>query len=238
MEEKKLYLTNKAVALDWLHKDYVLCNELPHIDEELFDDVRWSTLGKEEEDEDVVCPECGSDDVDDDGYGSYYCHDCGHEWGKDEDEDEYPDYDFYQFFITNMTEEDVDYMCKHFTDFAFAYSPKLDCWVWCATDLGTHRSYVMVETDLECAARKQGEPRDLPKTGYYASGILDYIRFDWNEHECKEVFPDEHLSYFWERYQELAENDKGKAFPQFFSSLDSENRQRLIERINQKRHLQ
>lgn len=45
METKKLYLTNKLCALNWLNKDFVMCNDLPKIDPELFDDVRRSTLG-------------------------------------------------------------------------------------------------------------------------------------------------------------------------------------------------
>ena len=231
MAENKLYLTNKACALDWLRTDYVMCNDLPQIDEELFDEIKYSTLGTEEE---VVCPECGSDDIEDDGYGQYTCNDCDHEW-EVKKESEYPE--FFQFFITDMTEDEVDFMCQHFTDFAFAYSPKLDCWVWCATDLGTNRSYVMVETDLEMAARKEGEPRDLPKTEYYADGIFNYIRYDWNESEFKNVFPDENQAYLWEMYQQFVEMNKDSAFPQFYYALDLNNREKLIQRINEKRYL-
>lgn len=41
----------------------------------------------DEGDELPSCPECGSDDVDDDGSGylQYTCNDCGHNWGDDED---------------------------------------------------------------------------------------------------------------------------------------------------------
>lgn len=256
METKKLYLTNKLCALDWLNKDFVLCNELPKIDPELFDDIRRSTLGEEKEPfTPTKCPCCGSENIqrelDEDGEptGDWVCMDdpdeCGYTWDpederhpddEDEDEEEYYD-EFFQYFITNLTEEEVEYMCQHFTDFAFAYSPLLDCWVWCATDLGTSRDYVMVNTDLEYAERKQGEPKDLPKTGYYMRGIFDYLRFDWNEAECKEVFPEERLSHLWGKYQHMVETDKDTAFAQFFNALDSENRTRLTNRITEKRYL-
>lgn len=258
---KKLFLTNKLVALDWLNKDYVMCNDLPQIDPELFEDVRRSKLGEEEKEfTPTTCPHCGGTsiqpilDEDGDPTGEWECFSvdeeetdgklCDYTWNPDyerhpddEEEEEYPDYDFFQFFITNLTEEEVEFMCAHFSDFVFAYSPLLDCWVWCATDLGTHRSYVMVNTDLECAERKEGEPKQLPMTNYYADVIFNYIRFDWSESEFKEVFPEEKWNYLWAKYQTMAESDKDKAFPQFFFSLDSANRRKLIDRITQKRHL-
>ncbi len=255
METKKLYLTNKLCALNWLNKDFVMCNDLPKIDPELFDDVRRSTLG-EEHFTPTKCPCCGSEDIkpemDANGEptGDWVCmaddDECGYTWDpederhpEDEDNEEeyYPYDDFFQYFITNLSEEEVEFMCKHFSGFAFAYSPLLDCWVWCATDLGTSRDYVMVDTDLECAERKEGQPKDLPKTGYYMKGIFDYLRFDWNETECKTIFPEEHLVHLWDKYQHMAETNKDTAFAQFFNALDSENRARLIDRITEKRYL-
>lgn len=255
MEKQKLYLTNKLVALDWLNKDFVMCNNLPNIDPELFDDVRRSSLGVEEESfVPTKCPSCGSeyiqDILDEDGAstGEWECleDECQYNWWPEDerhpdddenDEEEYPMDDFFQYFITNLTEEEVEYMCKHFSGFAFAYSPLLDCWVWCATDFGTSRDYVMVDTDLEYAERKEGQPKNLPKTGYYMKGIFDYLRFDWNESECKAAFPEERLAHLWGKYLHMVETDKDTAFAQFFNALDNDNRARLIDRITEKRYL-
>lgn len=44
----------------------------------------------EDDDEEIICPECGSDDCEDDGSGylQFTCNDCGHVWGDEEDDDD------------------------------------------------------------------------------------------------------------------------------------------------------
>lgn len=67
------------------------CNDCGYIwgDEE--DDVNDEEEDEEDEEEnknEMFCPECGSDDITDDGsnYLQYECNDCGHIWGDDDDE--------------------------------------------------------------------------------------------------------------------------------------------------------
>ena len=93
-------------------------------DEEVYDN---------EYDDTPCCPECGSDDVTDDGsdYLQYECNDCGHIWGnnneeEEEDSDDYED-ELHKFFpvagitlgeTTVEAAEEQDYLYDEFDYFS------------------------------------------------------------------------------------------------------------------------
>lgn len=58
-----------------------------------------------------------------------------------EDEDGNPR-DIYQYFLTDASESDVEWMEKNFPELLFTYSDKLDCFVLCVDHLGTGWNYV------------------------------------------------------------------------------------------------
>lgn len=78
--------------------------------------------------------------------------------GEDcEEEDESAhERDIYQWFLTDCGECEVNFLEKHF-GLLFTYSDILDLWVLCVDHLGTRWSYVAIETDLENAAREEGQ---------------------------------------------------------------------------------
>lgn len=67
------------------------CNDCGHIwgdEEDDVNDEKEDEDDEEESENEIFCPECGSDDITDDGsnYLQYECNDCGHIWGDDDDE--------------------------------------------------------------------------------------------------------------------------------------------------------
>ena len=71
----------------------------------------------------------------------------------EDSEDE--NYDFYQSFITNLTDDNVKFLSEHF-DLSFAYHHTLGKWIFLVYSSGTSWSYTYCETDLEQAARNLG----------------------------------------------------------------------------------
>ena len=61
-----------------------------------------------------------------------------------EDEDENPR-EYFQYFLTSMSDEDVEFMHKFFPDVKLAKSSALDCWVLCVDHYGTSWDYVWTE---------------------------------------------------------------------------------------------
>ena len=100
-ETKKDYYTTYDVAVNWLDNDFVLCNNIPEVDESIYDNMRFN----------------------------YY----------DEETDTYAE--IYQWYITDCTESDVEYLEKYF-ELKFTYSNKLDCFILCVDHLGTSWKYV------------------------------------------------------------------------------------------------
>lgn len=68
--------------------------------------------------------------------------------------------DIYQFFLTNCSEFDVEYLEKHF-GLLFTYSDLLDMYVLCVDHWGTGWDHVMVDTDLENAVANEGDKLGL-----------------------------------------------------------------------------
>lgn len=63
--------------------------------------------------------------------------------------------DIFQWFITDFSSEDVEFLEEHF-GLLFAYSDKLDLYVLCVPHLGTSWTYVPCGTDIENAACEMG----------------------------------------------------------------------------------
>ena len=57
----------------------------------------------------------------------------------DEENDSY--IDIYQYFITDCSQSDVEYLQKYF-DLKFTYSNMLDCYILCVDHIGTSWAYV------------------------------------------------------------------------------------------------
>lgn len=62
--------------------------------------------------------------------------------------------DIFQWFLTDMSEEDKAWMHEHFPGLIFSYSDKLDLWILCVDHFGTMWKGVSTETTLENAAKE------------------------------------------------------------------------------------
>ena len=100
--------TTYLKAVNWLHNTRILCNDICHIDEFFWDNLRFEL---EEGDE------------------------------------------IFQFFLTNCTESDVEFLEEHF-GLLFAYSQLLDLYVLCVDHYGTSWDCVPTYTDIEMAKNK------------------------------------------------------------------------------------
>lgn len=65
-----------------------------------------------------------------------------------EDEDGNPR-DIFQYFITDASESDVEYLEENFPELLFTYSNSLDCFVLCVDHCGTSWDYVPCEISDE-----------------------------------------------------------------------------------------
>lgn len=97
---KKEFYTSYSKAVDWLHNNYVLCNNIADIDMTVYDNMRFD----------------------------YY----------DEDGESY---EIYQWYITDASQSDVEYLEKHF-GLLFTYSDMLDCFILCVDHFGTSWDYI------------------------------------------------------------------------------------------------
>lgn len=101
---KEKVFTTYYKAIDWLHTNIVLCNNLPSID----DSVWYNFTGEV----------------------------------FDEEDENYPE--IFQWYITDCSKDDVDWLTKNF-DLLFTYSEKLDCYILAVDHYGTSWSYVACE---------------------------------------------------------------------------------------------
>ena len=53
--------------------------------------------------------------------------------------------DIFQYFITDASESDVEWLEKNFPELLFTYSDKLDCFILCVDHYGTGWDYVSCE---------------------------------------------------------------------------------------------
>jgi len=69
---------------------------------------------------------------------------------------ECPDEEIFQYFLTDASKEDVEYLERHF-GLTFGYSDLLDLYVLCVDHFGTSWDYVYWTTDLKWAEAELGE---------------------------------------------------------------------------------
>ena len=58
------------------------------------------------------------------------------------DEDEETETEIFQWYLTNLSLDDVEWIEKNFPDLKFTYSDLLDCFVLCVDHYGTNWEYV------------------------------------------------------------------------------------------------
>lgn len=100
----KTFYTNYSTAVNWLHNNYIMLNNITEIDPTIWENMRFSDY--------------------------------------DEESDSYKD--IFQYFITDASEEDIEYLERHF-GLLFTYSELLDKYILCVDHLGTSWDYVHCE---------------------------------------------------------------------------------------------
>lgn len=70
------------------------------------------------------------------------------------DEETETDTEVFQWFITDCSQLDVEYLEEHFPGLLFTYSDLLDCFILCVDHFGTAWGSVRIETTLPNAARE------------------------------------------------------------------------------------
>lgn len=66
-------------------------------------------------------------------------------WENFESEFNSDNQEIYQWYISDCSEFDIDYLIRRFSDILFTYSELLDLWVLCVTHYGTSWDNVFVE---------------------------------------------------------------------------------------------
>lgn len=133
---KKNFRTTYSVAVNWLHNNFVMVNNICEIDNSVYENMEFPL--------------------------EYYITAEGEEipeYEYDEEfhgEAEHCTRDIFQWFITDCSKSDKNYLQEHF-DLLFSYSELLDCWVLCVDHFGTMWKGVWIDTDLEFAAEKAKE---------------------------------------------------------------------------------
>lgn len=133
MNNMNTYHTNYSVAIHWCNNSYVMCNNLPEIDPSIWYNMMLPIQEYVEEEEDV------------------------------EDMEEEPEYrEIFQWFITNASSGDVNYLMRTFPGLIFTYSDLLDCYVLCVDHYGTSWDYVdWVTTNKNAEAELGKRKQDL-----------------------------------------------------------------------------
>ena len=103
------YNTTYDVAVHWCNNSYVMCNNIPEIDPNIWE-IMVASKNKEDETNEIM-----------------------------------------QWFISDCTGDDVEFLTEHFDGMIFAYSTKLDKWVLCVDHWGTSWDYCYCSTDMENA---------------------------------------------------------------------------------------
>lgn len=107
--------TSYSAAVHWLHNNLIMCNDIPKVDENLFEMTK------------------------------------GYDWEADRE--------IFQYFLTDMSDSEVDWMVSHFSGLHFAYSELLGLWVLLVDHWGTGWEYVSVcvyDEDLMRNIRAKG----------------------------------------------------------------------------------
>ena len=80
------------------------------------------------------------------------------EYPESADEEDMERCEIFQWFLTDMSENDKEWMQKNFPDLVFSYSDKLDLWILCVDHFGTMWKGVSTTTNCENAAKASQLP--------------------------------------------------------------------------------
>ena len=134
----KTYDTNYGVAVNWLHNSFILCNEISEIDPSIIDNAQFDFCYYTDDE------------------GNQYSCESDYE-GEGELEEHY--HEIFQFYLTNCTEDEIEYLTRTFPKLLFTYSDLLNLYVLCVDHFGTNWYYVNTITTLENAKREEGEKK-------------------------------------------------------------------------------
>ena len=132
------YRTNYGVAVNWLNNNFILCNEIQNLDQSIFDNARFGFFYYTDED------------------GNQYESESDYEGEEELNENSR---DIFQYYLTDCSESDVDFLEETFPGLLFTYSDLLGLYVLCVDHYGTNWYYVGTDTTLENAQREEGEKK-------------------------------------------------------------------------------
>lgn len=132
------YRTNYGVAVNWLNNNFILCNEIQNLDQSIFDNARFGFFYYTDED------------------GNQYESESDYEGEEELNENSR---DIFQYYLTDCSESDVEFLEETFPGLLFTYSDLLGLYVLCVDHYGTNWYYVGTDTTLENAQREEGEKK-------------------------------------------------------------------------------
>ena len=132
------YRTNYGVAVNWLNNKFILCNEIQNLDQSIFDNARFGFFYYTDED------------------GNKYESESDYEGEEELNENSR---DIFQYYLTDCSESDVEFLEESFPYLLFTYSDLLGLYVLCVDHYGTNWYYVGTDTTLENAQREEGEKK-------------------------------------------------------------------------------
>lgn len=175
MSTLRPYRTNYLVAVNWLNNHRIMCNNIHKIDESVWSNMRFSTTYYEDPDGNrYEDPEDYLDalhELLDEKYEELaekirtdkYTESEEKEYEEiesrfDNYKEELNEYneDIFQWFLTDCTESDVEYLESTF-GLLFTYSEMLDLYILCVDHYGTCWDYVECDTSNENAKAELGE---------------------------------------------------------------------------------
>ena len=132
------YRTNYGVAVNWLNNNFILCNEIQNLDQSIFDNARFGFFYYTDED------------------GNQYESESDYEGEEELNENSR---EIFQYYLTDCSESDVEFLEETFPGLLFTYSDLLGLYVLCVDHYGTNWYYVGTDTTLENAQREEGEKK-------------------------------------------------------------------------------
>ena len=132
------YRTNYGVAVNWLNNNFILCNEIQNLDQSIFDNARFGFFYYTDED------------------GNQYESESDYEGEEELNENSR---EIFQYYLTDCSESDVEFLEETFPGLLFTYSDLLGLYVLCVDHYGTKWYYVGTDTTLENAQREEGEKK-------------------------------------------------------------------------------
>ena len=115
-----------------------MCNEIQNLDQSIFDNARFGFFYYTDED------------------GNKYESESDYEGEEELNENSR---EIFQYYLTDCSESDVEFLEETFPGLLFTYSDLLGLYVLCVDHYGTNWYYVGTDTTLENAQREEGEKK-------------------------------------------------------------------------------